>query len=200
MNNISGDLNEYIRNIIKNTIKPRKGDYAEVAIYSSHLYAIVLNGIAYELDLTGKIPQDIQAGFDISDDPIISMGYYQFPNEIDGSSDYIFNEVMRKFNELKINETPERLIFDDPEIRDDPNFNQMITSSASAGASKYFINNSNLFIILYGGLFNVNKADTMQMSIFKTNNPNIKMAKFKIHKVKVKMDYFQYFLFMDFNN
>jgi hypothetical protein len=98
-----------------------------------------------------------------------------------------------------------RIIYFNPSLREDPNFEVNINRKVGEGAFNYFLITNELqtlFITLYPGIFHLNKNDTVQLTLKKYDNPrykNIVLADFEIFKKKLNLPYHIYFLFMTFS-
>lgn len=188
---LMNEQNNFIRNIIANT---SKNLYVKGAIINSTLYLFVLNGILLEIDLTGKIDPSIICGFDT--DSLNANKEYILDDR------NIFYEVYKRY-ELISNIHCNPVIFMNENLRDDPQFEQIVTAKSSEGASNYFIitdNGINTFMTLYKGIFNLNKQDKASLSVYSIIGvPNQLLAQFTIFKKKINMNYNIYFLFMNFN-
>ena len=188
---LMNEQNDFIRNIIANTSKSL---YIKGAIINSTLYLFALNGILLEIDLTGKIDPSTICGFD-TDSLNINKEYILDNRDI-------FYEVYKRY-ELIANIRCNPIIFMNENLRDDPQFEQIVTAKSSEGASNYFIitdNGINTFMTLYKGIFNLNKPDKASLSVYSIIGvPNQLLAQFTIFKKKINMNYNIYFLFMNFN-
>lgn len=187
---LMNEQNDFIRNIIANTSKSL---YIKGAIINSTLYLFALNGILFEIDLTGKIDPSIICGFD--SDIINQNSEYILDDR------NIFYEVYKRY-ELISNIRNNPIIFMNENLRDDPQFEQIVTAKSSDGASNYFIitdNGINTFMTLYKGIFNLNKPDKASLFIYSiAEEPNKLLAQFTIFKKKINMNYNICFLFMNF--
>lgn len=187
---LMNEQNDFIRNIIANTSKSL---YIKGAIINSALYLFALNGILFEIDLTGKIDPSIICGFD--SDIINQNSEYILDDR------NIFYEVYKRY-ELISNIRNNPIIFMNENLRDDPQFEQIVTAKSSDGASNYFIitdNGINTFMTLYKGIFNLNKPDKASLFIYSiAEEPNKLLAQFTIFKKKINMNYNICFLFMNF--
>lgn len=187
---LMNEQNAFIRNIIAYTSKSL---YVKGLIYNSTLYMITLNGILFEVDLSGAIDQSCICGF--TSETLMSNPDYI----IDDSQTR--DEVFEKSQNI-INMKQNPVIFMNEALRDDPIFEQIATAKSSDGASNYFIATDtgiNTFITLYRGILNLNKPDKASLLVYQTIDPKILLAQFNIFKKKINRNYSIYFLFMNFD-
>lgn len=185
------EQNEFIRNIITCTTKTQ---YVKGAIFNSTLYLFILSGILFEIDLSGKIDQNIICGFDSN----------SLKNNIDYITDdyFIFQEVYSKYEKIYLYKTG-KTIFHNNTLREVPDFEQIITMKSADGACRYFVTTDtgiNTFMTLYRGIFNLNKPDKIGMKIIEISQiDRLLLAEFNLFKKKINTNYNIYFIFMNFN-
>ena len=186
---LMNEQNEFIRNIISYTSKSL---YVKGLIYNSTLYMITLNGILFEVDLTGMIDPSCICGF-------TTTGLQETPDYIIDDAEARQDVFNKSQNIINIKQNP--MIFMNDRLREDPIFEQIATAKSSDGASNYFISTDtgiNTFITLYRGIFNLNKPDKAGLFLYETMDPKILLAQFNIFKKKINRNYNIYFLFMNF--
>lgn len=181
------EANDYIRNIIKCVTK---SEFVKAAIVYSNLYLFTLNGIIYTVSLNNKIDNNIIMGFD-SD--TLKCEEYISNNEA------ILLEVINKVKELS-NKIPSAIYHND-NLRADIDFEQMINAKADEGSFRYNIITNHgykTFIVLYRGIFNLNKDDSIGMDLYESDGANILIAHFFIHKKKINTNYCIDFKFLNY--
>ena len=182
---LSQELMEYITGVIKSVVR---SGYMEVAVYNSNLIILLDNTVLYTINLSGKIDPAITCGY-------INDGSFNFDNNI-------LIKLIRKTEEIVGICRPETEVYNDPTAREDPVFEQAVSSKATDGATFYFINshlNNNIFIPLFSGLLTLNKGDTVGISVFKAPEQYQYIAKMTIFKKKINNSVNLYYRVLDVN-
>lgn len=191
--NIVGDSNIFVRNIVDVLIKGSQFNVG--AIYQGTLCVIVNYGILYSVDISNFFPKDFTCTFsgitykDTKDANII----IDQPELYEDMYRRIYNLVGRK------NYCP--LIYHDENVRNDPQFQQIIDAKTSDGSFRYYIDTSmgKTFIILYKSIFGLAKPDTLSLKVYDYTSfgYGARLAHFVIGKKKLKINIDVYFIFMN---
>jgi hypothetical protein len=103
----------------------------------------------------------------------------------DGSDDSILSEVLLKYRMINFHKVYGTNELYDYNVRDDTNFEAIMSAKASDGAFKYFIrlNTGNMvFIVLNRSIFNLTKADKAKLNIYYDKTNQIYIASFSIYR------------------
>jgi len=183
--NITGSQNEYIRNLVNIAAKGKHLTMGTVQ-YGT-LYLLMNNGLLYTIQIPDFANISCSFGLDdyIADESCIMDNQFIF-----------FNMHM---NEIIKNMTPEingfKMIYDNPNIREVEEFENMVNAKSEDGAFRYFVDTSErrLFIYLQKSMFGLTKADKCSLQIYKNpmnyyynNSVREYLAKFNIYKSKLK--------------
>ena len=186
---ITQDLIDYINNVITSII--RGCDY-EVALYMGDLYIFADNSVYFKIN--------IQA------DPSILYGFKKFEGNITPLKIDRFNDIIAKYNLLKSNIVPEKLLYENINVREDQYFNEYNSMKASDGAR--FMNIPILVdcstpkiinIPVFPGLPLLSKPDTAGLSVYSGLVMNQYIIRYMIYKKKFKVNVEILFVILDIN-
>ena len=156
-------------------------------VNAGQLYLMVNGGMLYTTNVADIVPMDLSYYF-IEDVRVPFNPLYRYAT--DGINNMIKDReccMTSKFS----------LVYDNPDIMEDINFQNILNAKSADGAFRYFIpvDGGNTFMYLTKGMFNLTKADNCTLRVF--NGPGRYMANFHIIKKKVKRDIDIYFSFID---
>lgn len=177
---ITNNENSYIRNIIKAICKTNA---FTAAIYLSKLYIIVEKTQLYIINLDGKLNNDLIIGFD-------NTSLVENPEYILDSNclDYVLKSASIYISYIT---DPNNIIYTYPDLKADPNFNEIMSYKSADGGKIYYIDemNRDVPIMTFGGLFNLNKADRISADIYRTHINGVSLVNFHIYKKRINLNY-----------
>lgn len=182
------DTIDFIQSIIKQMTRSL---YMEVCVIDAHLYMLVDHAVLYHIDLSNKI------------DPSLIVSYHNLSDDFSAiiEDNNIITTVTNKYLEIRSIELYNNKIYENNDIRSDPEFNKLINMKASDGASFYYINtNNNItpFIPIFSGLPIVNKPDSVALELYDIGQHKI-LVHMIIYKAKLKKSYDLYYKILDVN-
>lgn len=165
---------EFIENIVKSTMRTN-----EYYVENGSIIGSDVGGIIYTADISNKI------------DPAFT--YYHTNSK---------DNINRMMNVLLSFRTEGKVVYFNPQLRDDPYFETYITRKVDEGAFNYHITTDDLhdaFITIYPGSFHLSKNDDVGLTVKSLDKyNNLLMADFLIYKKKLSLPYHMNFLFMTF--
>lgn len=177
----------YLKNIIDIIIKGKELTIG--AVINNSLYLCVNGGLLYTVALEG-FENDV---------------LYFKSSSIDNEAGCIYNNpIFQSEMSSILNSVYERkgeLIYDNPELRMDENFESIINSNTKDGAYRYWIDTSRrrTFIYLYKNMFGLTKADSISLKVFDCPIiDKVMVAEFDIFKKKIKNTIKLQLLFLNF--
>ena len=191
--NIVGDSNIFVRNIVDVVIKGSQFNLG--TIYNGTLYVVINYGILYAIDVSNFFPLDVTCTFD-------GISYKDTKDaDIIIDKPELFNDLYSRIHNLVGRAPYCPLIYDNENLRGDPNFEEIINAKTSEGSFRYFIDTSigRTFIILYKSIFGLAKPDTLSLKIhdYSSFGVGTRLAHFVIGKKKLKINIHVYFVFVD---
>lgn len=186
---ITQDLIDYINNLITSII--RSCDY-EVALYMGNLYIFADNSVYFKIDIHA--------------DTSILYGFKKFEGVITPLKVDRFNNIISKYNSLKSNTIPEKLLYENINVREDQMFNEYNSMKASDGMG--FINipiiqdcstPKIINIPVFPGLPLLSKPDTAGLYVYSGIIHNQYIIKYMIYKKKFKVNVEILFVILDIN-
>lgn len=188
--NITGDSNIFVRNIVDTVIKGSQFNMG--AIYYGSLYVIINYGILYTVDVSNFLPMDLTCTFDNNS--------YKLDTECIIDNPSLFPELFQRCSGV-LQATNYPMIFHDSNVRENPEFEQIVAAKTSEGSFRYYIDTSigRTFMILYKSIFGLAKPDTLSLKVYNTDNIGYgtRLAHFIIGKKKLKININVYFYFVD---
>ena len=189
MDKLSGSENDFLRTMIN--IASKGSAVYEGVLFNSTLYIIVNNGLVYTIDLSSFFPQYIKVSF--TKDTL-----KQYEDYIEGNGNMFQSIINRCYNITLLSNTSP-LIYDEPNLRIHPEFEEVMNSKSSDGSYKYYIDTAldhRTFMIIQKNMFNLTKQDGASLKVYNLGN-GILYAKFDIYKKKLKINVQLHFTFMD---
>lgn len=185
------EIMDYLYNMITSIATPV--DVIGV-IKNNILYYLNQNSVLYTIDLS----------YDIN----INDFYFKLDKDLGKiiiTTEFII--VNRMNRSLQILEEKELLV-DIDNIKEDENFNTIMSAKAGDGVFRYYVNTPKLrtFFTLHKSLLKLNKPDKVKLKIYDTDfqkgiSPHkFFITEFEIFKKKINKNYTLKFLFMDINN
>lgn len=182
------NIMEFIRNIVFNVIKVKVEQYYMGIVCNHRLYLIVDDTILIVFDLSDKIANNINLTFTpetIKLDALLC-------------DSNIFNEVFYKaYNYMQISNRMTAYFAND-NLRNDPQFEEMLQQKASDGTSFYFVEKygKKQFIPISKSLFTLNKGDAISGYI-NIIDEKTDLCTFHIIRKKAKISYTILFRILD---
>lgn len=193
---IVGQENIFLRNVISTIIKGTNLDMG--TIYNGTLYLLVNHGILYTVDMTQYFPIETSCTFTFED--------YKYTDEYLEDNPLLQDSFINRFlNVLNAEQYENNLIYHEPDCRENESFEQIVSSKATEGASRYYIDTKygKTFMYLYKPMFGLSKADRCGLKVYTTIDLIVnlyfskRLAVFNIYKSKLKLEYKMYFVFID---
>lgn len=185
---ISEQNKEVLTKLISTIVKGC--DTYQAALSVGQLDIIVNNGIMYHIDIRDMFPSDAVVGINYRN----KIGYTFY-------DDIAFNmEVYNRMNYDRYDPSS-NLLYRDTEFGEDPLFSVMRNSRSDEGQFKFIFDSDmcgKIILILYKGIFNLNKKDTITISIYDNITRNAMSGSnpatyvyviFTVHKESLKRDY-----------
>lgn len=157
------------------------------AINAGVLYLMVNGGMLYVTDVSDIVPFDLSYYF-IEDIRTPFNPLYRYAT--DGINNMIMDRDCCMCSKYS-------LVYDNPDIMEDENFQNILNAKSADGAFRYFIpvDGGNTFMYLTKGMFNLSKTDNCTLKVY--NGPGRYISNFHITKKKMKKDIDIYFSFLD---
>ena len=167
-------------------------EYFKGTLYQGILYILVSDGILYTVDVANYFPTDIIIDFDKKEKEQVIC----FPNKTT-----IWCRVISVVNYITRLESQSILVYHDPELRNNEEFESIIAAKTTDGSGKLniIIDNHSTFMILYKSIFGISKQDSVSLEVYNIGIDDKLLSTFKIHKKKSKLDIKLQFIFIDMN-
>ena len=184
---LSADQIKYIDDLVTSI---SKGVSLEAFLGNGILYIFADRCIFYTVDLRDK--------FNIYD----NYGYYKEGTNKSPLHIERVKLLLNNFSLITSTINSNNLLFEQSAIRNDPDFESIVTSKSSDGLKFYFvptINNLNIPISLCYGLPYISKGDDVDLRLYNSTMDNQYIVNMTIYKKKYKLSYNLYYKVLNFN-
>ena len=189
-NSVLSDHIEFLKNMVGSIIKGV--EYYKGCLNMGILYIMVSDGIFYTVDVSAFFPTDVWIDFDRKEgeQPI----YFPYRTKI--NDELVFTSL--KLDRLIKSGVP--IIYHEPDMRTNLEFDQIINSKTTDGSGKLHINTNDheTFMILFKNIFNLTKQDTIGLKVYDLMDGKL-LSEFNIYKKKIKLEINMKFIFLDMN-
>ncbi len=177
---------DYINNVITSVV--RGCDY-EVALNKGNLYIFADNSIFYIIDVSSTLGIEL------------NYGCKKFEGNVYPISMDEYNNIIYKYKDISSTITPENLLYENINVREDDSFTALNSMKASDGAGFYYIKipEKVICIPVFSGLPLLSKPDLAYLAIYRSTLPYEYIVNYIITKKKLKTTYGIIFKILDIN-
>lgn len=189
-NSVLNDHIEFLKNMVGSILKGV--EYYEGCLNMGTLYIMVSDGIFYTVDVSSFFPTGIWIDFDKKEKE--QAVYFPYKTKI--NDELVFTAL--KLDRLIKSNVP--IVYHEPDLRTNTEFEAIINSKTSDGSGKLHINTNDheTFMILFKNIFNLTKQDTIGLKVYDLMDGKL-LSEFNIFKKKIKLEINMKFIFLDMN-
>lgn len=182
MDSIIDFLSGYISGMIKST-------YCRVTLSNGILYVMADYSVIYMIDLSNKIDRSTYMEFEFDAGKAFNVVTHKNNNEVTIKANQCLSVIHSN-----------NMVYENPNLLEDPKFTELVFAKAGEGAGFYFINTSiyPTFIPVFNGFPALNKADTVGIRVFDIGNYKL-MVNYTVYKKKFGCSYDMYFNILNVN-